>query len=232
MVPNITRKMVLDTLHKFDRVGGRKFLHDSGFRNSTGYDLVYGGKRYPPKAIFGVAQKLSSRDTHGGKTVNEPLRRLGFAIIEKGEFAGFDAADLEDLPSRDEDYTTQMSIRIRRGQNKYRKALLRIYENKCAVTGCTALPLLDAAHINPYAEGGEYETCNGIILRTDIHTLFDEGLLMISPKDLIVQIHDSVRDKYYRMFHKRRKVFQPSSPKHHIRKDYLLERWQKAAWTQ
>jgi len=95
-----------------------------------------------------------------------------------------------------------------------------------------APPLLDAAHINPYANGGEYEVCNGIILRTDIHTLFDEDLLVISPDSLAVQVHDSIQHKYYRMFHKRRKVFQPSNPKHHIRKDYLLERWQKAGWTQ
>ncbi len=135
MVANITRKMVLSTLREFDKVGGKRFLRDSGFRDSTGYDLVHGGKQYPPKAIFGVAQKLSSRDTHGGTPVNEPLRRLGFAIIEKGEFAGFDDAELERLPSRDKDYTTRTSIRIRRGQNKHRNALLRIYENKCAVTG-------------------------------------------------------------------------------------------------
>ena len=42
------------------------------------------------------------------------------------------------------------------------------------------MPILDAAHIQPYAEGGEHNITNGLLLRTDIHRLFDLGYVTVS----------------------------------------------------
>ena len=50
----------------------------------------------------------------------------------------------------------------------------------CAVTGERTLPILDAAHIQPYSEGGEHNVTNGLLLRTDIHRLFDLGYVTVS----------------------------------------------------
>jgi putative restriction endonuclease len=47
------------------------------------------------------------------------------------------------------------------------------------VTEEHSLPVLDAAHIRPYASGGEHEVSNGLSLRSDLHRLFDLGYVTI-----------------------------------------------------
>jgi predicted restriction endonuclease len=55
------------------------------------------------------------------------------------------------------------------------------YERRCAITGEKTLPILDAAHIQAYGAGGEHVPSNGILLRTDIHRLFDLGYVTVAP---------------------------------------------------
>jgi putative restriction endonuclease len=57
-----------------------------------------------------------------------------------------------------------------------------LYGKKCAVTRERTLPALEAAHIRPYNEGGEHTASNGILLRRDIHSLFDAGYVTVTPK--------------------------------------------------
>lgn len=67
----------------------------------------------------------------------------------------------------------------RQGQPIFRRKLIDAYEGKCAVTGCSIQVLLEAAHITPYAGAWHTRAQHGILLKTDIHTLFDRGLLWI-----------------------------------------------------
>ncbi len=69
----------------------------------------------------------------------------------------------------------------RLGQGAFRVLVTDTYERKCAVTGEKALPVLDAAHIRPVTEGGPHSVSNGLLLRSDVHTLFDRGYLTITP---------------------------------------------------
>ena len=71
------------------------------------------------------------------------------------------------------------SIQRRRGQAKFRNILLKMYGGRCAISGCNAEDALEAAHIIPYSESPINRVENGILLRSDIHTLFDLGLLAI-----------------------------------------------------
>ena len=71
-------------------------------------------------------------------------------------------------------YGEPLVVRPRLGQGSFRFAVTSAYENACAVTMEHSLPVLDAAHIRPYAEGGEHEVSNGLLLRSDIHRLFDK----------------------------------------------------------
>jgi HNH endonuclease len=71
-------------------------------------------------------------------------------------------------------------IRPRLGQGAFRVSVTSVYQHRCAVTGERTLPILDAAHIRPYEEGGEHDVTNGLLLRTDIHRLFDKGYVTIS----------------------------------------------------
>lgn len=67
----------------------------------------------------------------------------------------------------------------RLGQSGFRVAVLDAYGRRCAVTEEKTLPVLEAAHIRPYAKGGGHEVGNGLLLRSDFHTLFDAGYLTI-----------------------------------------------------
>jgi putative restriction endonuclease len=71
-------------------------------------------------------------------------------------------------------------IHPRLGQGSFRIGVTIEYRRCCAVTGERTLPILDAAHIKPYAEGGAHDITNGLLLRTDIHRLFDLGYVTVS----------------------------------------------------
>lgn len=71
-------------------------------------------------------------------------------------------------------------IRPRLGQGGFRLTVTDAYERRCAVSGEKTLPILDAAHIRSYGDGGEHDLNNGLLLRTDIHRLFDLGYVTIS----------------------------------------------------
>ena len=68
----------------------------------------------------------------------------------------------------------------RLGQGAFRLTVTDAYERRCAVSGERTLPILDAAHIHPYADGGDHVPSNGLLLRTDIHRLFDLGYVTVS----------------------------------------------------
>ena len=89
------------------------------------------------------------------------------------------------------------SIVRRRGQPKFRKRLLEAYNGRCAITDCDAEAALEAAHISPYR--GEYtnHASNGLLLRADIHTLFDLYLLSIDPETKKVLVAPSLAKTYY-----------------------------------
>jgi len=69
----------------------------------------------------------------------------------------------------------------RLGQGSFRVLVTDVYERRCAVTNERTLPALDASHIKPYSESGQHVVSNGILLRRDLHALFDQGYVTISP---------------------------------------------------
>ena len=69
------------------------------------------------------------------------------------------------------------------------------YSGACAVTGEHSAPALEAAHIVPYREGGPHRIDNGLLLRSDVHRLFDRGYVTITP-DLRFRVGDSLRDEF------------------------------------
>ena len=70
----------------------------------------------------------------------------------------------------------------RLGQGAFRVAVTDAYQRRCAISGEKTLPVLQAAHIIPYADGGQHSVNNGILLRSDIHTLYDQGYITIDPQ--------------------------------------------------
>lgn len=70
----------------------------------------------------------------------------------------------------------------RLGQQSFKAKVLDVYHRRCAISGTHIPPVLQAAHIRPVTEGGEHRLDNGLLLRSDIHTLFDRGYLGVDPQ--------------------------------------------------
>jgi putative restriction endonuclease len=80
----------------------------------------------------------------------------------------------------------------RRGQQEFREKLLVAYGGLCAITGCDAVEALEAAHIVPYQGDETNSVQNGLLLRADIHTLFDLGLIGVRPETMTVVVSEKL----------------------------------------
>lgn len=97
--------------------------------------------------------------------------------VEDRAFAGHTQAIVDSGTTTAELWDRELVLALRRrGQSKFRRQILLAYDFRCAVTGSDAVQVLEAAHIHPHAAGGPMETSNGLLLRADIHLLFDMGL--------------------------------------------------------
>jgi putative restriction endonuclease len=70
-----------------------------------------------------------------------------------------------------------------------------MYDRRCAITGERTLPVLDAAHIKPYGLDGPHDPRNGLLLRSDLHTLFDRGYVTVTP-GLKVEVSRRIREEF------------------------------------
>jgi len=86
-------------------------------------------------------------------------------------------------------------VRPRLGQGSFRVLVTDAYQRRCAITGERTLPVLEAAHIKPFARGGEHELANGLLLRSDLHLLFDKGYVTVTP-ELRVEVSRRIREEF------------------------------------
>ncbi len=83
---------------------------------------------------------------------------------------------------------TERLVRERPGQARFRKELRLVYGHQCCITGCTIVEALEGAHIDPYLSMDSDHLQNGLLLRSDIHALFDKHLIGIDPKTMIIHV--------------------------------------------
>lgn len=95
------------------------------------------------------------------------------------------------------DEITFAAIKSRRGQPEFRKELLTVYSGCCCITGCNLEAVLEAAHIVPHTEETNYSQSNGLLLRADIHTLFDLNLIGVDSKGIIFVSHQLKDSEYW-----------------------------------
>jgi putative restriction endonuclease len=93
-------------------------------------------------------------------------------------------------------YGSPVLIRPRLGQGAFRVSVTEAYNRACAVTEEHSLPALEAAHIRPFAKEGPHEVRNGLLLRADLHRLFEQGYLTITP-DYALDVSDRLRHDYH-----------------------------------
>ena len=92
-------------------------------------------------------------------------------------------------------YGEPVLVRPRLGQGAFRILVTDNYQRRCAISGERTLPALDAAHIRPFSDGGLHEISNGILMRRDIHSLFDLGYVTVSP-EMKFEVSGKIRKEY------------------------------------
>ncbi len=115
----------------------------------------------------------------------------------------------------------------RLGQGAFRVLVTDAYQRRCAVTGERTLPVLEAAHIKPYAMSGPHRVSNGILLRSDLHKLFDLGYVTVTPQ-LRLEVSKRLKAEWengreYYAYHGRELQVRPSNPSSLPSAEYL--RW-------
>jgi HNH endonuclease len=126
---------------------------------------------WPDNAVQGKSYDLS--DGEGARVWEEcRLRATRYAPTRSG-----DQTHRDERPR----YGEAVLVQPRLGQGIFRVAVTEAYASACAVTSEHSLPALEAAHIRPYADGGGHEVPNGLLLRSDLHRLFDKGYVGVTP---------------------------------------------------
>jgi hypothetical protein len=119
------------------------------------------------------------------------LRAEGEALVEP-----FDPTDERDARQR-----ILSSLVRRQGQGPFRRELLRAYEGQCAITGWAVVDVLEAAHILPYSGKHTNHVSNGLLLRSDLHALFDLHLIEINPEAYTVMVNPILANTPYGEMH-------------------------------
>lgn len=221
----LTRDAVIQAIQEFDVLGRDDFLKTYGYGEADGYWVIYDqGRydRYDSKAIVGVAFKhitginrpLHRSEFSGGRaSVLPALQRLGFEVEvnpqagpgirrpasmdpQEADNEPFDPTSITDARER-----VFREIRARRGQKQFRDVLIDAYGGRCAITGCDVLDVLEAAHITPYLGPETNHVTNGLLLRADLHTLFDTNLVAVDPETRKALVSPTIKDPAYRALH-------------------------------
>ena len=126
----------------------------------------------------------------------ETAEALTTAEKQLSELGFFDPEGIADARDR-----VLSSIVRRRGQPAFRRNLLAAYDGRCAVTECAVECVLDAAHIVPYMGPETNHPSNGLLLRTDLHTLFDLKLLAVDVETMTLLVSPELSDTFYWEYH-------------------------------
>ena len=92
-------------------------------------------------------------------------------------------------------YGQSYLAKVRLGQGAFRVQLTDAYKRRCAISGEKTLPALDAAHIKPYAQLGPHRIANGLLLRADLHKLFDSGYVTVT-LDYRVEVSGRIHEEF------------------------------------
>lgn len=146
----------------------------------------------PDFAINIVTGKGYSTDDAAGRAlwteVTERLQLLAASRVDAGTAT---IAAIE-TPR----YGNPVPVRPRLGQGAFRVVVTDAYERRCAITREPTLPVLEAAHIKPYSEGGIHDLPNGLLLRSDLHRLFDLGYMTVDPDERRLLVSRRIREEF------------------------------------
>ncbi|SNS54468.1 HNH endonuclease [Geodermatophilus saharensis] len=152
------------------------------------YRAIYDAAWVPlPSALSAKELRDLCRDP-GSQHAIRPLRWQAFeeSLASKGRPLALD--DVDRRAGTLSGGHRIAATRVRRGQGAFRKSLLRTYGPVCAITGDCPEEVLEAGHLYSYAEVGVHHEHGGLLLRRDIHRLFDRGALAIEPETCTISV--------------------------------------------
>jgi putative restriction endonuclease len=166
-----------------------------------------------------VQGKTYDTGTREGQALWDSVRaaiKIGSGVAEPSV-----TAESYDRPRFGAEYLT----RGRLGQGAFRVLVMDAYERRCAITGEKTLPVLEAAHIKPYAQSGPHKISNGLFLRSDLHKLFDLGYVTVTP-ELTVEVSPRLKSDWengreYYAHHGQRLRVHPTDPACQPDREYL-----------
>lgn len=180
------------------------------------------GKIRNGELLGSVARESALLFLHPLLTYDEKRKQINFNNnIEVKDIFTNEAED-------DNDEKALRLIRKRRNQSKFRRNLIKLYDGKCCLSKCDVATLLEAAHISFHAKSGINESTNGLLLRADLHILFDENLLAISPISLIAFLHPKLKNSEYWIYNGIKIADRNDSIKPNFK--FLKERWESCKW--
>ncbi len=146
---------------------------------------------------FGTVERFFRHrllNTNVGGPVLDMSGIIRLSEREQAKMQAFDPKSTKDGRERIVETITK-----RRGHPQMRQSLLAAYDYTCAVTGCNAPDALEAAYIIPYRGKYTHHSSNGLLLRADIHTLFDLGKIAVDTRMMTLVIADELLETSYRI---------------------------------
>lgn len=182
--PPVKAHIYRDLANRFERKAGayeRRMQNISAIYEEHGLPWVPGLKpqHHIGSSIKTILIQMLGLPAEGPSVVQE----LDAAQSEAEHENAFDPINVEDARKR-----VVASIVRRQGQAAFRKRLLKAYSETCVITGCQQVAVLEAAHIHPYRGKQTHAVSNGLLLRADLHTLFDLYLIAIDPETRQVRL--------------------------------------------
>lgn len=183
--------------------GGKDAFLTEKFVNNTISKIITGQHIRKSDIRDSVAKKAAIIYLHPFVHFDKEASELYWQETNTTFYEELLSAQIENIPN-DNLQKIEKLIRQRPSQVKFKKSLLKAYDQKCCISGCEVEELLEAAHIEPHSESGNNSIMNGLLLRVDLHKLFDTNNLGINPKTLKVHLNRKIRDKYYKAFEGRK----------------------------
>lgn len=156
--------------------------------------------------------------------INPVVQELLVAEVEAEQQSAFDPQNVEDARKR-----VVASIVRRQGQPAFRKKLLAAYDRKCAITGCAQVEVLEAAHIHPYKGEHTHALSNGLLLRADLHTLFDLYMIAVEPDTQLIRLAPALSQSDYGQYDGR-PLTAPISPSAQVSTEALQWHADRCLW--
>lgn len=163
----------------------------------------------------------STEDSYGKKLYDDVSSRLNSPALR------FNDSAAEEYEIERERYGKEQIILPRIGQGAFRIIVTETYHRRCSITGEKTLPVLEAAHVKPFADEGPNIKQNGLLLRSDVHKLFDKGYITVND-DMKIEVSKRLNQDYgngkvYYDYHGKELINLPDDKSDYPQRDYI--RW-------